>query len=1372
MATTYSIDLERLSSQSASITDAAQTGLDISGDFTFETWWKPESLTDGQDQCFFIKQNSSGGGSEPLAIYKATDTGDNIIQCEIHSNNSGSAGTTCKIVWNVEGDPAIVVGTWVHIAIVCTIANANATKMELFLNGVSEGNGTVASGTACASIFNGDGDCYVGDVGENPGTGVDGLLADVRIWNTTRSAVNILANMSRLLNPSTDTNLKGNWFFALPTFTDRSGNGNTLTNNNSAVFSADYPYEIPEDTKVAIENGDSSRFVWVLAIEGYPHLITNGSTSAVQTAWAGTDWGSTTPLPGLIPPGSITQSLIPFRPQIEHDIQRFIVHDDEDETFAVDVFKTAYASGDAKTRLSANETPESTPITVEDNTDFAASGDIYVGVENIATLSKDGTTGFHVSKRGQYSPFKAAVAPFTWGRYHKINTIDGTPVVRPDVSEFPRTWVGKWVGLWLHENLDGVLTPMQGAQLEWAGRIQDIEDGGRNTTVISCTDVREVVQTTMLLSDQFIATPSDVRPYLAGWKLKFRAGKAQNGGAPSFDDVTVTVGDATFPAGDYNIFDVVAMLNISIADQLNNDGTDFFGADGGWSVSIGDDGFTTIRCDLIATTRRLQCWVSGDRMFLEHMGFNTSGNSASVSKISDLETDPSVEIKSDNAAVLYYLPIGNIADGEVLDGDGGITLKNPVGTWIDQTDYMPDKVAGVTISGGNWGYIKLGNYGVALARYLTDTSFAPIYMFPELNEMLGLAPYDASSLKNKFQRVGEGEVEIKQLLVMQGATTTILKQIFYSTGLSGYNHATYDVLDYGLGCSIPATLLGANFESSVDHMDGDLNTQMTIILDKSTKLTELLTPELQLRNAHLMFKDGVLQFMTPSQPGDSDSEWVLTESNKAAGVGTNDTNRAKVDKTSEMIVNDIKIEYNRQLDGTYKDVVTASNEASKTDHGMAKPITIKARGHFGAGTALGDDIRNLFSNLAAQAFTLFGKPVAVVTRSINYNLFNVVPGDIVALTDNSVRSNLTGARGIISEPGWVMEVEKDWRSLTGQIKVVLTDDDPSSIAPYSPCADVDDTAATAGYVSGTKVLTLYANRYSDSGEAVDASHFAVGDKVMVTERSPVTITAPQKWSDTVAAVSGNTITLTTGLAGYVTDGTVLYRLHSDDRTTAVTAQKTDCYLADDADNKIANAAFARVWTLQQRAYFDLPDAVATDRYEYPVDDGDWDTEDMPVHPGMHRAAVDACNILARRRTGVSFPFFYKTPYSSAATAYALICTFPLYLGRGEVYTTDRVLQIKAIIKSPAAETMTLRVTSSHYKPNAQSVQGPVGWFGIKVQQTITSNTGAQVLVTVPDLVPMQIGDMTWITIEAKTAAGGTGYFYGLSQAHLGESDLT
>ena len=95
--------------------------------------------------------------------------------------------------------------------------------------------------------------------------------------------------------------------------------------------------------------------------------------------------------------------------------------------------------------------------------------------------------------------------------------------------------------------------------------------------------------------------------------------------------------------------------------------------------------------------------------------------------------------------------------------------------------------------------------------------------------------------------------------------------------------------------------------------------------------------------------------------------------------------------------------------------------------------------------------------------------------------------------------------------------------MSGEVELLLLP--VNRIAAYVPCADVDDTAAGSGYNAGTKVLTLYAHRYSESSEDADAPHFAATYKVRIVERDPADPTAPLTWDDTVASQTGNTVTL-------------------------------------------------------------------------------------------------------------------------------------------------------------------------------------------------------------------------------------------------------
>lgn len=1376
MAAGYSIYYDRDDSESSSIADGAQTGLDLSGDATLECWTYPLEDISGTGEAWhlIIKHNDTGGGVEPYALLLFDDGGTPKIRCYVHSANTGLSGETCEVEWDVSSYHAANTWTWYGVTI--DISEANATKMELFAKQVggtatSLGNGTVTDGVSCASIYNGDGAFSVGDDNENPGLGINGYMADVRVWNTVRTSSQLDA-FSETWVPAS-ANLVTNNYFGVRSHSDRSGNGNTLTPNNNPYFVKEYPYPLPTEAKDAVEGDSGLNPTWVLAIEGYSRLITSGDPTAVKDAWLGTDWEDTTPLTGLFVPGPMEQSIVPFRPEIEHDVLRFVIQNDEDETFAKAVFKTAFTFGsDARTKLgSATDTTgwtadaDATAFFVEDTGDFSA-GDIHIGCENVdVTIASGGE--FAARRRGQYSPFKSQEPDnnlhHTWGRTHKVSQTHGTPVVKPEISDFPRTWIGKWVGLWLHVPAGSGLSNMASSQLEWSGRIQDIEDGGKNTTVLSCTDAREVIESTVLMAEQYKAKPVEGMYYQGGERLYVKVIKWD----PGFERVDMewlAADDLAGGSGQYTAHEIVD----SIQDEFNEfvaANSSFFGTEGSLSINIDAEGHVVIKAKIDSANTSARLEMTSLVVLRQHFGFDS--HKAEAFNEGGTTTDPEVIIRSENPYTIYFLLSNYWSDinGRAL---GELNVGNVSGTWINQADFVPNRFKSLIGPGENWGFVKFGDWGIALAKYNNDTNFSKFYFSPDLNEELGLDPRELSVPAVRWHRVSDGEIDIKQVLIVQDRTSDLIKKIFYSTGTTGYNHATFDVLPYGMGASIPADLLGAAFEQSVDNMDSDLDTYSSIIIDKPTKFSEILNPAMQLRNAYLLLRNGGLVFMAPSRPSAADSQWTLIESNKAAPSDTEDVNRSRTDKTSDLIINDIKIEYNRDLKGQYKDVISLPNEASKTDHGIAKPLTIRARGHFGSGSALGDDIQRLASELAGYAFTLFGKPVTVVTRSINVNLFNIIPGDIVAITDNDVRSNLTGERGITAQPAWVMEVQKDWSTLTGQIKVVLTDYDPTQYAPYSPCAQVDDTATNGGYVAGTKTLTFYAHEHSYSDESADVSHFAAGDKVNVIEISPTDPTSPQNWDDTIVSVDAttNTCVLTTGLSGW--DSSVKYRMVSQERSAAQSSQQSDCYLADDADNKIEDNTFARAWAIQPSHFFDLPTPTATDRYVFPIDNGNWETDGLPVHPGMHRDIADNINIMLRRRTVINFPFILQTGATETSSTYIAHIIMPVYLGGGDIAQAERVLNAACLAKVSGGGTLSIRLTSSASRPIGESSTA-VEFAGEYNQTETTSTSSSTLQVGFSDLNIAVSGNLTWITVEMKTTAG-TATLYGLPKAVIGESD--
>ena len=120
---TKSLDLEAGSSQYATIADASQTGLDITGNLTIETWVKIESAPG----TYMIAAKWNGGGAQ--RSYKWFYNGSGLNFQWTPDNTSVNAVTVATDLGT---------GTWKHVAVVFTAATATA---EFFVDGVSIGSG-------------------------------------------------------------------------------------------------------------------------------------------------------------------------------------------------------------------------------------------------------------------------------------------------------------------------------------------------------------------------------------------------------------------------------------------------------------------------------------------------------------------------------------------------------------------------------------------------------------------------------------------------------------------------------------------------------------------------------------------------------------------------------------------------------------------------------------------------------------------------------------------------------------------------------------------------------------------------------------------------------------------------------------------------------------------------------------------------------------------------------------------------------------------------------------------------------------------------------------------------------------------------------
>ena len=228
MANTHSLDLEASSSQYAYITDANQTGLDITGDISMEAWVNLESLT---NQANVINKYNYGTNNRSYYLGIAADG-------KLVAGYSDDGTSSTHVTSFTSNAVHVSTGQWFHIAVTIDVSAKTAI---FYVNGAAVTSNYI-SGNA-TSIFNGAADFSLGcqfGTGSTPVSFLDGKIDEARVWNDIRTANEIEQNFHKEL-VGNEANLQGYWKLNND-YTDETSNGNDLTASGSPVFSTDVPF--------------------------------------------------------------------------------------------------------------------------------------------------------------------------------------------------------------------------------------------------------------------------------------------------------------------------------------------------------------------------------------------------------------------------------------------------------------------------------------------------------------------------------------------------------------------------------------------------------------------------------------------------------------------------------------------------------------------------------------------------------------------------------------------------------------------------------------------------------------------------------------------------------------------------------------------------------------------------------------------------------------------------------------------------------------------------------------------------------------------------------------------------------------------------
>jgi hypothetical protein len=927
-------------------------------------------------------------------------------------------------------------------------------------------------------------------------------------------------------------------------------------------------------TLTALQSDDGIAMDYVVAVEGYGVLLCSGSSTAALTAWAGTDWSEA--VSGLCVSGQMGQKLDPWKPFGDASELTLSVVPCPGQTAGTDRFgedvwnRTGGTSSELTTSVDCNDTS----IVVKRADDFDANGTIYVDNEAMAYSSRDtGTKTFTISTRGKWSPFTVDGG----GRFahpHRLSDsaiADGV-LLPPEVTTRPRSWVGRWVGVWIHRKVGGVLDTKAEAHLAWAGRITDVGETESGVTTLTCQDVRASVADAVILRDQYRAKVREGIYIPAG--VTFSAYTERH--TSVYEDATATnlvvvssgaSGVYQMNAGYYRAGDLTGPINAWLNDAFDTGGLLFSCSYKGLYAT--NDGFRAqLRLDDHVAdsggntgTRRVQLSCSSPSL-ASALGWGGSSLVVRVNAASGTVTGTSSPMR------VFIAHRASIFEMK-------LRVTNVRGTWVDQSALLP---ADMTHNGNTEGILKLGQFGYVMAYADGATGFR---YFPVLSNSRGLGPSTNFALNAGLTEDDAGDCEVSQVLVAEGSFASLVGQFLSSTGTSTFNN-TYDLLSETLGCGIPHSLIDTLIDSdlpSVSHSD----ITETVLIEGPTKFAELFAADFILRKSFLVWSNGQLRLTTWATPTAGFATVALTEANKAAPYGTRDAMRSSAVESTDWMRNVVKIQYGRRADGSYDKAVNLEDAVSVRRHG-AKPVTIEARNLTAwLTTSVLDEFISEFSDW----MPVLSRPVIRIRRTIARTLFeSAIAGAQATITDEHVRDWSTGLRGVTGRAALVVGHWYDYgasehgengppraRGPAGEVEVLMY---PSNLAVYVPCAQVNEGEAGAGYTepAGVGTLVCHAHQHSESSEAADATRFVAGDRIRIVEIDPADPASPTTWDRIVATSSGNTITLTATLSAPVWDSAKYYRIIFDTYGDAQASQQTKCYQADDADGLIADTLAA------------------------------------------------------------------------------------------------------------------------------------------------------------------------------------------------------
>lgn len=1147
-------------------------------------------------------------------------------------------------------------------------------------------------------------------------------------------------------------------------------------------------------TTLTALNAGGCAVTYVVQIEGYDTLLVTDHPAEVLTAWQEADlpgnYDVAHAITGLSVRWSQEQRHSPWVPFGQPPMLSFVVVAGRDESGDVtDTFGATVAkrTSTLQTSLVAALDANDTTATVRSTAAFPGSGTVHVGAEAMS-YATTAATEFQSLTRGMWAPFHTSGSARFGRRHHAFDpstAVGDALAVRipPVVGDEPRDWIGRWVGVWVcRRGTDAAIDGPDQALLAFAGQIAEITEGDHGEVIVECEHALRSIYDRNLFANPYQSEAAEGVELKLGASNDFACVTQREGvAAATANPLTIVSGVPAsvneIQEGIYTIYELGAAINAWLQAEyaaarltfsVSYDAAYDNGTDGPRGVLSYSDsgGLPANRREVIVT------WPTA--MVSHYLGWD---DELTISRATFTRTG---YVRSPKKPLRFHL----------AGVQRPIYATNPRGVWINQAALLPTRLQGPP-TGSVEGVIRVGDLGHVIVAHVSDTEFTAYF---DASSAAALNSYLPAVTALDVAVDDDRDLSISQVIVAESTFKDLLLQILFSTGAATFNHATYDALSAELGCAIPYQLGGDDFVADVEAA-ADADEPLVVILRKPTRFVDLFNVDFILRWSFMTWGGGRLRLRTWGTPTAGASVLTVDDNDKGLppSAAESDPQRSRAVERLEFIRNIVTVTWGQDAAGELvRPPVPILDVVSMSVHGD-RAIELKARNTLARGQI--GNFLGVVSRFAA-GLPLFGRPHRVVRRTMGLHHFEqLIPGTFVVLTDHDVRNPETGLHysratdsgGLEGWPGIVVANEHDWGGSRpglggpppdpddpfGEVEIMIFD--RVLAAPYSPAAQVDETANSggysAGYNDGARTLKVREHEHSGASDAADSSRFVAGDKVRIVQIDPDNPAAPLTWLRTVDSVAANEIVLTTKLSSPAWDATKIYRVVPQDYATVQASQSSSAFQADDGDGLVSGTRqpYAMVVSGTGQANpFTTSTATELPARWADVASGDG----TPLDVAYARDAGRLANNLVSYKTGPQAPAVYSEARStSPAGSWKLISIEPVAVGIGVLSGNQtRKLSVAPMMRSKTGGSVSVRVSLCRLWPQGDSLDDAT-LVDPYVQATFTTTSTTYVTPTAQDLdiahlhlAPGPLGGLGWLALEVNS---GNAEVIGMGRQCLG-----